>query len=330
MFKKYNSIENTYRQGFLDRIESHGFSNLEYIVQEKAHGANLSYWTKDGLNFHSAKRTESIKQEEKFYNYELVLEKIKPSLINIWKELKEKTEGLKQVTFYGELIGGSYPHKMVERDNSSKKVQKGIYYSPDNQFYAFDIMINAAEYLDVTKANYYFEKEHLLHAKTLFKGDLDSCLNYSNEFESTISKDLDLPKLDHNICEGVIIRPIKNVYFNNGVRVILKNKNENWSENKKHHISIKITEEIPEKIIKLQEVILNYATENRLNNVVSKLGEVTEKDIGKALGMFNKDIVDDFKKDYIEVVSELEKKELKLITKSIGKVTIRMVKRICT
>lgn len=43
MFKKYNSIENTYRQEFLDKIKGHGFWEDEFVVQEKVHGANLSY-----------------------------------------------------------------------------------------------------------------------------------------------------------------------------------------------------------------------------------------------------------------------------------------------
>ena len=40
MFRKYNSIENTYREEFLERIKSHGFWNDEFVVQEKVHGAN--------------------------------------------------------------------------------------------------------------------------------------------------------------------------------------------------------------------------------------------------------------------------------------------------
>ncbi len=109
----------------------------------------------------------------------------------------------------------------------------------------------------------------------------------------------------------------------------MKNKNEKWSENKKYHRPIKIEEEVSEKVIQLQNLILNYVTENRLNNVLSKVGTVTRKDFGKILGMFNKDVVEDFKKDYAEAIDGLEKKEVKLVTKSIGKVTTKMVREIC-
>jgi len=129
------------------------------------------------------------------------------------------------------------------------------------------------------------------------------------------------------IVEGVVIRPIINRHFNGGSRVILKNKNEKWSENRKYHKLISLEEEVSETVLKLQEAILLYVTENRLNNVISKIGEVTEKDFGRVLGMFNKDIIDDFFKDYGDIINELEKKELKLIRKSFNKVAVEMVNR---
>ena len=115
-----------------------------------------------------------------------------------------------------------------------------------------------------------------------------------------------LPEIADNICEGVVIRPIITPHFNHGVRVILKKKNEAWAEGKQFRKSIKKEEKLPEKIVKLREAILTYVTENRLNNVLSKVGQVTIKDFGKVMGMFSKDIVEDFSKDYQEVLSELE------------------------
>lgn len=326
MFKKYTSIENTYREEFLDRIKGHGFWNEEFIVQEKVHGANLSYWTTDGEHFFSAKRTAQIESDEKFYNQELILKDIEPQLKNIWSDLKNEVADLKQLTIFGEIIGGDYPHPEVAVNRKSVMVQKGIYYSPNNHFYAFDILINKEQYLDVELANHHFSKQGLLHAKTIFKGNINECLSYQNDFNSTIPKELNLPELSPNIVEGVIIRPRVTRHFNNGTRLILKNKNEKWSENKKYHKSIVSGDEIPEKIIKLQEAILTYVTENRLNNVISKIGEITPKDFGRILGMFNKDVIEDFIKDYHDITDELEKKELKLITKSFTRSAAGLVK----
>ncbi|OJJ15040.1 RNA ligase, Rnl2 family [marine bacterium AO1-C] len=327
MFKKYTSIENTYRDEFLDRIKGHGFWEDEFIVQEKVHGANLSYWTTNGKDFFSAKRTAQLSNEEKFYNHDLILSEIQPKLESIWSDLTNEIEDLKQFTIFGEVIGGDYPHQAVEADRKAIMVQKGIFYSPKNHFYAFDILINSETYLDVEVANHYFDKQDLLYAKTIFKGNIQACLDYPNDFNSTLPKEFNLPELTPNIVEGVVIKPIKTRHFNNGVRVILKNKNEKWSENKKYHKTIKSEEALSEKVTKLQEAILTYVTENRLNNVLSKIGEISPKDFGKVLGMFNKDVVEDFLKDYHHITDELEKKELKLVTKSFAKTAAELVKK---
>jgi Rnl2 family RNA ligase len=325
MFKKYNSIENTYRTEFLDKIKSHGFWGDQFVVQEKAHGANLSYWTTNGVDFHSSKRTGAIELGEKFYNHDLVLQKIQSKLEQIWLDLKEEINNLEQVTIFGELIGGSYPHPDVLKDKNGLKAQQGIFYSPSNQFYAFDILINGHKYLDVEVANSFFQKQDLLHAKTLFSGSIIDCLGYSNEFNSTIPSELNLPEIIPNIAEGVIIKPNINRHFNNKGRVILKNKNEKWSENIKFNKTIKKEDEISDQIIKLREAILTYVTENRLNNVLSKIGTVSEKDAGKILGIYSKDVVEDFMKDFHHITDELEKKELKLITKSFSKRAFELV-----
>jgi len=326
LFKKYSSIENSYRGEYLARIDGHGFERHEYIVQEKAHGSNLSYWTSNGIDFYAAKRSARLEADEKFYNSDVVLETLKSSFSNIWNKLSASYT-LTDLAIFGEIIGGNYPHKDVGKDNKSSKVQKGIFYCPDNRFYAFDIMINGETYLDVDEAVALFEQEGLFHAKTLFRGSLKDCLAYPNEFDSLIPKELGLPAITPNICEGVIIRPIVNLHFNNGTRVILKNKNERWSENMKFNKVIKKTEPLPEKIVKLQEGIQTYVTENRLNNVLSKIGAVTMNDFGKVLGMFNKDVVEDFSKDFGEHINTLEKKEVKLVTKSINKTAVALVKK---
>lgn len=326
MFKKYNSIENTYRQAFLEKIKGHGFWLKEYVVQEKVHGANLSYITTDGQHFSGAKRRGLIGEEEVFYNYQAILQRLQSKFSAIWEELKEKQPDLQQLTIFGEIIGGSYPHKEVERVKGALKVQKGVFYAPDNRFVAFDILINSADYLGVDEANYYFTKHGLLHAQTLFRGSIEDCLAYSNQFDSTLPALLGLPAISPNICEGVIIRPVATAHFNNNTRIILKNKNEKWSEKKQFNKTIKKEEALPDKLSKLKEAILAYATDNRLNNVLSKLGKINHQDFGKVMGLYNKDIVDDFTKDYADVFQALSKKEQKIITKSVVKSTATLVR----
>ena len=37
-FKKFNSLENSYRENFIHKIREHGYENEEYIITEKLHG----------------------------------------------------------------------------------------------------------------------------------------------------------------------------------------------------------------------------------------------------------------------------------------------------
>lgn len=216
---------------------------------------------------------------------------------------------------------------LTRKDKTAVRVQKGVFYSPRNHFYAFDIYINGTEFLDVDEANALFEAEGLLHAQTLFRGTLEDCLQYSNQFVSTIPPMLGLPEIAENFCEGVIIKPVKVSRFNNDKRVILKNKNERWTEKKSFEKAIKRNDALPEKVKKLQEAIATYATENRLDNVLSKIGEVSIADFKQVLGLFSKDIVEDFTKDYQSVLADMDKKELKLVKKSLGRVVPLMVRR---
>lgn len=325
MFNKYNSIENSYRKEFLERLEREGLLNETYVVQEKVHGSNLSYFTTDGVNFRGAKRNGIIENGEQFYNFDVVLEALQPKFEMIWNLLQNKYDNIEQLTIFGEIFGGSFS-EVLPKNKTAKKVQKGIYYSPNNHFYAFDVLINTNEYVDVDTANELFEQVEVFYAKTLFRGNLDECLHYPNVFNSLIPKWLGLPELENNICEGTVIRPVKPHFLVNGSRVILKNKNEKWSENKRFYKSFKEKEPLPEKIVKLQEAAETYVTENRLNNVLSKLGEVTQKDFGKILGLFNKDILQDFAKDYGKILKELDKKEQKLINKSASTNAAKLIR----
>ena len=327
MFKKYSSIENTFRKEFLDKIKEHGYWDETYIVQEKVHGANLSFWTTDGVEFVAAKRTGILEPDENFYNFKQVLEEIKPKLQGIWKDIKSDYNDLKEMAVFGELFGGNYPHPEVKKVGSAIKLQQGIYYSPRNMFYAFDILINGEKYLDVEYANKLFEKHGLLYAKTLFSGTLEECLKYPNDFDSVIPAQLGLPEIKPNICEGVVIRPARYLKFNNNTRVILKNKNEKWAETIKPKRKARKPVKLPENVVKLQDAILNYVTENRLSNVISKIGEVSIEDFSQVISMFNRDIIEDFKKDYHKELEELDKKEIKLVTKSFMPRSAEMVRK---
>jgi Rnl2 family RNA ligase len=323
-FKKYNSIENSYQDDFISSIIEQGFGDLDYVVQEKVHGANLSFIT-DGQNILSAKRTELILASEQFFNSKLVQDNYKDKILALYATVSKQFD-TKTVTIFGEIFGGGYPHSDITKDDNSKLVQRGIYYCPTNDFFAFDILLDNDKYLDVETASRLFENFGFIYAKTLFKGSLKDCLAFSNEFKTTIPLEYGLPELNGNICEGVVIRPIQPSFLRTDSRVLIKNKNEKWAENNNcidKAILSKLLhegEELSDEASFLCEEIHKLITQNRLTNLISKIGEVNpQKDLGKVLGLYNKDALTDFMKNYQDKYDALEKHESKAVNKFLNK-----------
>jgi Rnl2 family RNA ligase len=328
IFKTYNSIENAYQTRMIDQIRMQGFGDEVFIVQEKVHGANFSFFT-DGKEIKIAKRTAFIEKEEKFYNAHQILEQYRKNVINLFQKVKTIYPNVETVVIYGELFGGGYKHKEVEPMKNAIKVQAGIEYAPFNDFYAFDIKLNGVTYLDTDIINSIFEETGFFYAKTLFQGTLEEALRFPNVFNSKIPTWLGLPEMN-NMCEGTIIKTLKTRYFGNGARVILKNKNEKWIEKskmvRKQEKTIQKTVHFSETAQKIWEEIQKYVTANRLNNVVSKIGEFEPKMMGKVIGLFAQDILEDFEKDFPSVFITIEKDEQKRINKKLNSLVIDCVK----
>ena len=58
-FKKYSSIENTYRKAEIDYIRQNAFDRGDFIIEEKVHGSNFAFYY-DGTEIKCAKRTQFI------------------------------------------------------------------------------------------------------------------------------------------------------------------------------------------------------------------------------------------------------------------------------
>lgn len=328
IFKTYNSIENAYQTRMIDQIRLQGFGDEVFIVQEKVHGANFSFFT-DGMDIKIAKRTAFIGKDEKFYNAHQMLERYRKNVIDLFEKVKTIHPDLEFVVIYGELFGGGYKHKEVEPVKEAIKVQKGVEYAPYNEFYAFDIKLNGTTYLDTDLVNQIFKETGFFYAKILFQGTLDEALKFPNVFNSKIPAWLGLPEIENNMCEGTIVKTLKTKYFGNGSRVILKNKNEKWTEKSKmvrKDRPAKKEIRFSENAKNIWEEIQKYATANRLNNVVSKIGEFEPKMIGKVIGLFSQDILEDFEKDFPKVFTTIEKEEQKRINKKLNSLVIDVVK----
>jgi len=333
-FKKYTSIENTFDKVFVEKIFLEGYDKQEFVVQEKVHGSNACFVT-DGKTVSFGKRTGFVEADEKFYDYEELLERYTPRVIALFSIVKENIPDVKTVTVFGEMFGGKYPHPDVKNSTKTMVIQKGVYYCPNHEFYAFDLYVSVEEsgrYLTVDEANNFFEQGNFFYAKTLCRGTLNECMQYPNSFQSQISDWLGLPPIEDNVCEGIVIRPVATAYLRTGSRVLLKNKNARFAEKKavkKRAPKLFVEPSYSELLNNLLPVTEQYVTENRLNNVVSKIGQISvPKDTGKLIGLFSKDILDDFLKEHSGEYAAIEKSEQKILNRHINMLATNLVKKV--
>ena len=184
-FKKYSSIENSFNRECMERIVAEMPTDLEYVVQEKVHGANTSFLC-DGKNVRFAKRTSMLEADENFYDYPELLERYKGKVVALAKDVFRRYEDVRSVNVFGEMFGGTYPHKDVQPNRKLSLIQKGVCYTPEHEFYGFDIYVineDGGRYLPVDEVNEFFDKHGFFYARTLFKGTLGECLKYPNAFQ---------------------------------------------------------------------------------------------------------------------------------------------------
>ena len=319
-FTKFPSLENTYRQKEIDKIQSIMIQD-KWVITEKVHGANFSFWvTKDDtgiINIKCAKRSGWIEEDEKFFNYKAVLEKYRPML--------EKLRGdvLSDFVVYGELYGGN--------------IQNGMCYTLEQDFVAFDMRwIEEGGVLSVPLDKLTvltLDKDYQIPVVPLI-GVYDTFEEALAVEESFISKLL-RPDFDgkdvHKEAEGVVIEPNNPVFEPNGSRVYLKKKTKRFLEKGgkptiKHKSPVVVQESVKNK---LEEATV-FLNRNRFDSVVSKIGEVNIKDIGKVMGLLTQDIVVDMEKD-LELPAELwfeTKGEKVLFMKQLQKIVQDFIKPI--
>ena len=99
---------------------------------------------------------------------------------------------------YGEYFGGNWPANHPNAiKNAPKQVQKGICYTPNHEFYAFDIFVTTSEtayWVDVYDIPKLLEN-NINSVPVYVKGAFEEVFNVKIEIDSTIPELLGLPKL---------------------------------------------------------------------------------------------------------------------------------------
>lgn len=313
----YHKIEN------LKNIDLETLSQLkmEWVALEKVHGSNFSISVSE-KHIEFGKRSGPLSLTASFFGFQTIIEEEQKKARKCFDLISKNVKDLEMITIYGEIFGGKYPHKDVKENPNVKFVQKGLWYSPNLHFYAFDIRTTPGGIMDYDEAMKYFEESGFLYAKPIMRGKLDDLIKFDVEtFETQLPEILGLPKLEKNFAEGIVIKTIKPFYLKSE-RAIIKKKTKAFTEvnvekklkqkEKKKEIE-KENEEREEELKDVINTMKCYITENRLHNVLSKIEKIKSDQIPMLIGLFAKDVFEDFTKENkdFENLKEEEKKHIK-------------------
>lgn len=300
-FKKFSSLENTYRTNLTEKVAEEGIPTGYWIVTEKVDGANFSFWC-DGEQVKVASRNQFV--DGTFYGCQEVIDEIAPKILAFCSDNDT------QIVIYGELYG----------DGIQKRVNYG-----KKSFVAFDVhCANSNNPVDKEFAIDLCERIGIPFAPVLLRGNFEECLAVNNTFKSLLTPE---GYDGANIAEGVVIEPVTPAWFRNGSRVYFKNKSEKFSE-KKEKQKVKVSEELSlsEASQSVLHNLTSYVTESRVVSVISKIGKVDTKDFQRILGLTVQDAIEEYEKDTEANVKDICGEEWKVVLKILSGLSAHIVR----
>lgn len=296
-FNKFCSIENSYREKYIEIIRFAGLNNVIWRATEKIDGANFQFIT-DGKEVRVASRNNLV--DGTFYGCQEVIDKYRGRVL----ELKNKYfPEAGQIAVYGELYGPG--------------IQSRVNYGPKKDFAAFDLHVDD---LVVNNISTVVAMGNVGIPMVPIIGEyisLDEALAVPNDFRSLIFPDAE----GDNITEGVVLRPADTAYTGNGRQVIIKNKNEKFSEKKAKK------DKGPRPPNPMLDLVEPYVNVNRLENVLSKEGELTHKDFGRMIKVMGEDVISDMIADGDLPEDWKKVEELKPVGKAVSSTVAGFLKK---
>lgn len=321
-FQKYPSLINHYKISDIEYwLDKHPeLKTTSYLLTEKIHGANAQIVVKRGKFLKFGKRNSFIdnnskNSEDNFYNFHEAIDNNK-NYKNLIKKLEQiSLENDSEIVVYAELYGTG--------------IQKEIYYGPNKYIKFYDIKEN----------NEFWSAKKTMELLTLFDifvpvidivFGFNNAISYNNIFISKLTPEDWEGDKDKNYAEGFVMKPYEFDLQNiEGSRFVIKSKNPKFSDSKEK--SKKEFKQLEGNLLELLENAKSYINQNRLNDLCSKLGPLTDnKQIGEYMKAFIEDWEKDFKEDYKDELNDVlfkyNKNDIKDIFKIANKNAINLIK----
>jgi hypothetical protein len=142
-----------------------------------------------------------------------------------------------QLTLYGELAGGGYPHADVEAVDQAQPVQTGVWYAPDLFWLVFDARLSVGE-------RHWWAAERTVRAAAadagltvvpvLARGPLARLRDLPAAFPTRVPALFGLPEIEDNLAEGYVLKPAVEWEESSGdARPLLKVKQKAFAEDER-------------------------------------------------------------------------------------------------
>jgi len=295
MFIKWPSIENSYREKFIQKAveEYPDLAICTYEITEKLHGSNVQFYFEPGKKMRVGTRNRYLEPGSKFYDIWNVL----PKYQRMWDEIKAYSNRHScSLRLFGELYG--------------QGIQKGVDYKPGKKIGFFGIMSDghllSPSLLRITAIM--GKTEDMLVPRVALIEGLEAALDVDTNFPTLINP------IEGNICEGVVIQPYHHVYkLANGPTFLLKKKNEAFKEKQK---ACKPPASVDSEVARLRGLFDEYINDSRVQTVFSQWGCIEEpKQLGEYIRLTIADALEDFLKDHGAAWNVVTKQQQGQITK---------------
>jgi Rnl2 family RNA ligase len=310
-FKKYNSLENV-KQKLVTVIENHGYANELYVVTEKVHGANFGiHFDVDNNDLKFSRRKDFLGETENFYGYTAMLTEFREAMAWI-----SSTVEVKEIRIFGELFGGSLNG---QQGDHAKCVQSEVQYSPNNEFMAFELHLDGIPQPFNVMASILRDAGLKVVPVLGMADNIYDALKFVNDDNSVVPQILGYESPEVNIKEGNVIVPAgKVLYFGNGKRVAIKDKNRKFKESDNEKVITKPVDLSEQGEVVLAAVNANLTT-NRLSNVLSKesVEGLTGKDFGRIMGLLMQDALAEYSDEFTLSAKEVAGEEWPLVSKAL-------------
>lgn len=319
-FRKYPSIENSYRQKEIEMWLKHypELANEQFVAPIKLDGCNLNIWfTPDGMVRLGKKSTFIGTIDQDVYFQGVNLKELFNSndlykmLIIAFQQMSIDTND--EITIYGELFG--------------KGIQNRVNYGEGKYFRAFDIAVNGVflpqskfivcmfKIFGVKYNNIICSFPH----EELFES-LEEALNFNIVFKSLLTPD---GYEKDNFEEGVVIKPWNRIYTSpQGSVFYLKKKNPKFAD--KEGTTQKEKRPVNESLSALNKEFKSYINENRVLDVFSKYGTISQM---SQIGEYIRYVIEDAKEDFLKDNDFTGDKSAEKIVYNCGSLILDILKK---